>query len=613
MRDDIHFRDQYAATAPGEYRVRLNEFNVWEADRAEYNAYGRLAWEAVAFESLDDIVAISAHRLMAKSLGDDPEKTSGYFLPEQLQQLAANFAVRKLEQGGSRNACAAFGVSKANALTRMPLLHAITNLKRLELIPDADNAMQVQLMLHAAKLGNSANLVSWAIHNRQNDSFDWTLAEALEQLGNATEHLQLSSPSLINTLRQSLVNALARTDANGTLPLPLWHFPEGTPAAKAHEWLDQAANHPLEPLAVTGTVRVTLNMDGNLDVDQLQSDENWSAIDTEHSMAKAAVAAYNWAQDHVPANIESDPLKVEGFRQVAANLAASMHEAPLVAAQKGISQAREQATRFFTCSRQTAYPERSGEAESGVHYQLRLQSEHNLTRAGIATMKDFMEGNSYAKPQSLEALALEAEKELALCVTMKSPMVRLELNCEPKHILRIANPSEAISADTAESLKIDLPLMAKAAGLGHHQFMAAASLTHAETQPNAYRVDLETVKEHPECDDQGIPDFEIYSEQDVYEPSELQALIRNKGISGKPNVAQLSDGTWKVTWSSQAPEENREFFENGIQTYYNLKLLEANGEPVTPKIAEVFAKEAGVIFSNPYAPRASKASTLQLG
>src|SRR5690606_4982390 len=104
---------------------------------------------------------------------------------------------------------------------------------------------------------------------------------------------------------------------------------------------------------------------------------------------------------------------------------------------------------------------------------------------GIATMKDFLEGNSYAKPQSLEALALEAEKELALCVTMKSPMVRLELNCEPKHILRIANPSEAISADTAESLKNDLPLMAKASGLGHHQFMATASLTHAETQPNA--------------------------------------------------------------------------------------------------------------------------------
>src|SRR5690606_10835808 len=187
------------------------------------------------------------------------------------------------------------------------------------------------------------------------------------------------------------------------------------------------------------------------------------------------------------------------------------------------------------------------------------------------------------------------------------PMVRLELNCEPKHILRIANPSEAISADTAESLKNDLPLMAKASGLGHHQFMATASLTHAETQPNAYRVELETVKEHPECDDQGIPDFEIYREQDVYEPSELQALIRNKGSSGAPNVAQLGDGTWKVTLSSQAPEENREFFENGIETYYNLKLLEANDEPVTPKVAEVFAKEAGVTFSNPYAPRASKA------
>src|SRR5690606_30599047 len=151
-----------------------------------------------------------------------------------------------------------------------------------------------------------------------------------------------------NTLRQSLVNALARTHANGTLPLPLWHFPEGTPAAKAQEWLDQAANHPLEPVAATGTVRVTLAMAGTFEVDQLQSDGKWYAIDTENSMAKAAVAAYNWAQDHVPANIESDPLKVEGFRQMAANLAANMHDAPLVAAQKGISQAREQATRFFT-------------------------------------------------------------------------------------------------------------------------------------------------------------------------------------------------------------------------------------------------------------------------
>lgn len=606
MREDIWYRGKYSPTAAGEYRTHCNEFNVWLVDRAGYDPRGQLAWEAVPFEAPAYKAAVDAHKLMSQSLGQAPFNASGYFLPEQLRQWAATIAARKAEQGALPAACAALAVFKVNDIALMPLLHATVNLQRAELIPDTRNAMQAQLLMYACKKADDPALLSWALHIRQHDQLEWVITEALERHGNIAQHLELSSPELINLMRQDLINRTATAEADGVLANSLWHFPEGTPIAQAHSWLDQAANHPIEPSVTTGSVRVIRDMSGTMGAERLVSDGQWHAIDREHSTAKAAIGAYNWGQDHAPTVIEGNHLKTEGFCQLAASLAGNLLSSPLMAAQIGIEQAKEQATRFFTCARDLAFPERSSDDE-GVRHQLSTLSEHRLTRAGIANLFDLVQNHPSSRPQSLVALKLPESKELALGVTMNDPWMRLNLHCEPKVYLRVGSPSHALSRRSAAEISADLDKMAIAAGIGQFRYRSVDNLTHAEPQPNEYKVALETEK-------RGLA-TEQETSVGVYEPSELKLLFRNKGISETPTVAQFGDGSWQVAWRSETPDESREYFEQGVETYYTLNLLEANDVPVSPEIAQVFADEVGVKFSNPYAPSMImiKGSTQKIG
>lgn len=605
MREDIYYRGQYAPTSAGEYRVQVNEFSVWTVDRAQFDNYGKLKWLAVDHDAPAYEAAVSAHKLVAKSTQDK----SGYFLTEQLAQFAATLAGQKAEQGVAPDACAALAAARIGGLTKLPLQHAIVNLQRAGLIPDTANAMQSQLIASACKQADDPHLISWMLHSRQHDSFDFTFLESLERRGNIAKHLDLASPQLINLMRQNLINHTAAAELHDNLTEALWHFPEGTPIVQAHTWLDQAANWPIEAPADIGAVRVTRdwsNMD--LTAERMVSDDaegHWERIDPEHSTSKAAVAAYNWAQDHCP--LEGD-LRAEGFRQRAANFAASTPEAPLQAAQKGIQLAKEQATRFFNCSRDLAFP-RPASDDEGVRYQLLQLSSHYLTQSGIASHVDLLQGNTNSRPDSLVAVKPQNSTELAIGVSMHEPFFRTNLHCEPKLYLRLGNPTEAFGPVTAQELKDDLGKMATAAGLGHYSFNSVESLSVAQPEPNQYKVQLITSKLDYGQDTDAIPDGDDSLYEDVYEAAELKRLFRDKGICETPSVAQFGDGSWEVTWRSETAEENREFFEQGIETQYALKLISANDEPVTPDIAQVFADEVGVKFKNPYA----QASTLKFG
>lgn len=609
MREDIWFQDTYSPTAAGEHRVRLNEFNVWEAERATYDWSGRLTWYAVPFEWPSYEAAVSAHQMMGKTLDNLPADASGYFLNEQLRQWAATLAARKVEQGVLPSAAVALALSNVKAIAAMPLLDAIVNLQRTDLLPDTYNAMQAQLLIHACKVADDPALISWALDIGKYDRIKWYVTEALEKSGNIVKHLQLSSPVLIDIMRQDLVNRTASSEADDVLRDTLWHFPEGTSISEVHEWLDQAANHPLEPSTEPGTVRVIRDLTGNVGAEQFTSDGEWNAIDTEHSIAKAAIGAYHWAQDHTPPMIENDPLKAAGFRQLAASLAGNLKTGPLEAVQIAIEQAKQQATQVFSCARELAYPERSDHADEGVHYQLGTLSEHRLTRAGIANHLAALLNNPNRNQQPLDALKLPLSNELAVGVSMADPALRLNLHCEPKVFLKVGNPTHGYSLQPIAGLAADLDAMSVATGLGKYQFDFATSLTKASPQPNEFKVELQKLNQSG-ADEQGAsPELTI----EVYEPDELVKLIREKGICPKASVAQLGDNSWNVSWRSETPEESREYFEQGIETYYTLNLLEGNGEPVNPEIARVFAEEVGVIFSNPYAPLISKGTAPKLG
>jgi hypothetical protein len=609
MREDIYYRGQYAPTSAGEYRVHVNEFNVWTADRSEIDRYGKLKWCAVDHDSPAYEAAVSAHKLVGQSM----QNKGGYFLTEQLCQFAATLAGQKAEQGVAPAACAALAAARITQLSQLPLQHAIVNLQRAGLIPDTVNAMQSQLIASACKQADDPHLISWMLHSRQHDSFDFTFLESLERHGNIAKHLDLASPQLINLMRQNLINHTATAELHDNLAEALWHFPEGTPITQAHTWLDQAASWPIEAPADIGAVRVIRdwsNMD--LSAERMVADDaggHWELIDPEHSTSKAAVAAYNWAQDHCP--LEGD-LRIEGFRQRAANFAAAAHYAPMQAAQQGIQLAKEQATRFFNCSRDLAYPQPSSDDE-GVRYQLLQMSSHYLTQNGIASHLDLLQGNTNSRPDSLVAVKPKDSGGLAIGVSMCDSSIRMNLHCDPKIYLRVGNPTEAFGPVTAQELKDDLSKMATAAGLGDYSFTAVESLSVAEPEPNQYKVQLITSKFEYGQDLDTTPDGDESLHEDVYENTELKRLFREKGLSETPTVAQFGDGSWEVTWRSDSSQENREFFEQGIETQYALKLISANGDAVTPEIAQVFASEVGVTFSNPYAQTMAQALSLKFG
>lgn len=614
MREDIWYRDQFTPAQADTYRVTLNDHGVWLVDRASYNPRAMLEWHAVSHDTPAAEAAVHGFKMMRKLLAEAAPDTSGYFLGEQLCQWAASLAAQKTSDLGTDPVpAAAIAVSKVKHLTQMPLIHALAHLQRAGLMLDTPNALQAQLLIHACKQADDASLIGAALDMRGRHGCNWIDVEALQSRPTVSQHLQLTSESLISVLRQQVEDSTNPVD--GLLRNQVLHFEAGTAASAATLWLDNASNYPLDFSDANGAVRVLRDWSSlQLTAERYSEDSGWTPIEADHSQAKAATAAYNWAQDHTPSIFDESALQREGFLQMAANIASGLHDAPIHAANTGIMEAKKQATTLYACALTHANPMRE---QSEVIYHLQNVSAHKLTRAGIERMTDYLHGHPTARHQSLETLMRTDERELVLGVTIADPQLRLNLNCEPKLYMRIQEDQPASSANQpASSVRAELMQLSVEAGLGHYHFSATDSLNDATLQPNVFKVQLRTEIRSQDHIDSGCSegdDHELFSPVEVYEATELQRIFRDKGLSHTPSVAQFGDGSWSVAWRSEMPEENRDHFENGTDTYYCLELMGANGDPVSPDVAEVFAKEVGVHFVNPYSQSTEKGATFKLG
>ncbi|MBA1280404.1 hypothetical protein [Stutzerimonas stutzeri] len=605
MRDDIWYRGQYRPVSTGEYRVTLSEAKVWLVDRAGYDSRGQLSWEAEPHDSPAAIAALEAHRLMREQLDGSNADQSGYFLPEQLSQWAASIAGSKASGQGARSTlAAAIAVARVTQLIKMPLVHALANLQREALIPDTSNALQAQLLMFACKIAGEKGLIGTALDMQQRDTCSWLDAEAIQRHPDVSCRLPLASPTLINELRRLLETSLQ--PGHSTLANAVWHFDAGTEADQVHQWIARNANHPMNVPEHQGSVRVLRDWTSQALVAERYGDESgWEPLDS-GSQAKAAIAAYNWAQDHVPASFPALPFQREYFCQSAAAIASASHDAPLQAAQAAIIQAKKQASTYYSYTEAHGTPVVDGE---DVHYDLNDVSVHRLTCDGIKSFNEYLGDHPALRQHSLDAMMLTDQREVALSFTVADPSKRLHLKCEPKIYLRLREEQSARNDTTVAMDPLPyLQQLAAEAGLGHYHFRSVDSLSEATLQPNEYRLRMST-----DTSDAAGNQNECQYFVDTFEPSEVVRLFRDKGVTPSPSVEQYGDGSWSVTWRSESPEENREYFEQGIHKHYTFSLLGANGEPVNPEIAQVFAEEAGVTFSNPYAPNTSKGLTPKFG
>jgi len=94
-RDDIWYRGSYRPTEAGEYRVTLSDSQVWLVDRSWYNPTGQLTWVAQDHDSAQYKATLSGFAQIRKLLATQGLDT-GFFIPEQLCQLGANIAGRRL-------------------------------------------------------------------------------------------------------------------------------------------------------------------------------------------------------------------------------------------------------------------------------------------------------------------------------------------------------------------------------------------------------------------------------------------------------------------------------------------------------------------------------------
>lgn len=600
MNEAIWFRGQYAPTETGEYRVGFNEHKVWTLDRAEYNSSGVLVWSAADINMESDPIyagCIKAHHLMDDQIRSGKVQP-GFFLAEQLRQFAASLAGRSLERRKDvkPEIAAAVAVRQIAQLTEMPLKQAIINLQREHMLPDTNTAMQAQLMLSACRATKSSALVPLALDSMRRDHFD--IANSVNSLTEdssavATRALRLSSPELVALLRKDL---LAREADQRLAGRPYLHF--STPQ-EAFQHFDAVANHPIERADQGGTYRVVRNWATNaLEAEQLVSlaDDNddiasYSWMRVNNPQGQAAILAYNIGLGAAPGMFDDDSLLIESYAQRAAQIAAqtqllnmaSLDSADVSsAAAMALAIARKEASTLFTCEHQLALPTSVDLEDEVVQFQMDSLATMQLTKAGIESHIETMGRSPDHRPDSLEALTVKGTNTLAVGMTLRAPEIRLELHSEPKHYLSIDTRGADLS-----SLQ---PLLQVKA----HE---VESLEAGPALEHQYDVVVATRSCAPDSLEEGT-DYDW--EQGVMDASDAKRFFRDKGLEGEGRMVQYGDGSWGVAWESQQPEESRAYFEQGVETYYALKLVEVNGEQVTPGNAAVFARDAGAKVYNPY-------------
>lgn len=103
-------------------------------------------------------------------------------------------------------------------------------------------------------------------------------------------------------------------------------------------------------------------------------------------------------------------------------------------------------------------------------------------------------------------------------------------------------------------------------------------------------------------------EYEQRAENEDMSPDEIKALIRDLNIYQA--TVMISDAGTQAKFESVTPDENREYFEQGIETYYDMHLHSVNGEPVTLDLAKAFGREFSLRADQNYEQRPS---TMRMG
>ncbi|MDH0961056.1 hypothetical protein EGJ86_23530 [Pseudomonas sp. o96-267] len=464
-----------------QYRVTLDLYKQTHLERSSHDSRGGVIWQSEAnrIDNPECQAALAAYAAMGERL--TAEAPESHFLNEQLAQWSATLAGRAVEDGAKPSEAVAAALTQVSKLVDMPLQQAVINLQREGLLPDTQTALQAQLMISASKASNDQALMPLAMESFSHDSFPGAVRDMDRESSMSTvEKLQLTDPGLITQLRTEFFTLLSEQPPESkTINSPYLHFPKGASVSAIHGWLDHASNHPLTAQPGDGAVRVFLDWKSNELMAEKSAGGRWEAMDTNAPETKAAMAAYRWSAEHAPESANSSPLHLEAFKQRAAHLAATdtvaLHH--MEAAQRGISEARSEATSTFLCSHNLAMP--VGANEDTANFNVTRHSIHRLTKAGIANHVKMIEGNPNYRPDAMEALMVK--DSLAIGAAVIAPEMRMEMRCEPKHFLRISAPSAALGGAPAAELRDNPSTMAQAAGLDRFEFRRAESLEVGRT------------------------------------------------------------------------------------------------------------------------------------
>lgn len=618
MRDDIWYRGEYRPTAPGERRVMLSDAQVWYVDRAEYDPRSMLTWYAEQHDTTHAKAALMGYAQMRQYLLN-PNAETGYFIPEQLCQLAANLAARRSESHEDpAHVCGELARAMVQTLVAMPLTEAMTNLVQAELVPDNGATVQAQLLLRAAYHSNSPRIAGLALDARSCGSFGWEDVEVLNACPEACAQLHLSSPELISVLRREL--DFAHGQHGDVLQQPFCGFEAETPISEAYKWLNHFANLPIEHPRKSGTIRVVEDWITGQHQAMIQNGDHLELMDHGSTRSNRALAAYARAKEECTNEVALSDLERDGVVQRAAHL--SRYElAPMgEAVTNAVWLARKEANTLFKVSEESWLPLKQAEATDNPSGTLLLrglhqQNVHTLTKHGIAHLKQHFRGQYLpmaAADDQFDLQYRQTPESVSFQVQVQNPIARLNHQTTP--LIRAAvlgmyvegKPVKVFQAMTEDNKATMLQL----ANLAQHDFIADDGPAFDHELEHVYSIRLRT--EMRDSDGEIIVD----SPEDVTEElegDELIRLVRDKGITRSPQVEQYGSGAWHVSYRSEMPAEDRDYFEQGIETYYTLQLEKVNGQPVNPDNAKVFAEAVGLHFANPYEPQVSRQAMPRLG
>lgn len=634
-RDDIWYRGSYRPTEAGEYRVMLSDSKVWLVDRSWYNPTGQLTWVAQDHDSAQYKATLSGFAQIRQLLSTQGIDT-GFFIPEQLCQLGANIAGRRSEShGDAPSVCGELARAMVQTLIAMPLTQAMTNLVMAQLMPDNSATVQAQLLLHAAYHAGSSDALGRAIELRETGTVNWLTAQDLSAMGDITRQLHLSSPDLIKAMRRDLDKQQLNSD--GSLRWDWCHFPEGTLKSAAVAWLDRAANLPIEPPNKSGTIRVVENwITGQLDA-LIQDGDRLKPVDSTHR-ATTAISAYAAAiYDAAHPNSNAAPvvthmggydfvdasanpfglnkLHREAIAQRAAHLSRFQLAPSAEAAKNAAHLAHKEVATYFRVVEELWTPREQAEATDNpsgslLMREMKEQTGHALTRHGIAHMVSLYRQLA-DQHQHDDVQCRQTADSVSFQVPLNDAEAQLKHRTTPLARLAVVGESFMAGVDAFDPMtEENKASIIAAANLTQFDFLPDDGPAFAHETPHRYTIKLITERrdggddhEEPVVDD----------ETDTLEADELIRLVRDKGITRSPTVEQYGDGSWRVSYRSESPEENRAYFERNIETYYTLHLEEVNGQPVNPENAQVFADEVGLNFHNPYEPKVSRLAMPRFG